>query len=95
MTKRVMVKRLMQRFDISKKEANDYLRRSNWDFGKACSMIELPDKLKQLTDALGEIDWNHIFKTILDSVADVAKRLSEIDWNDCVKQIGDDKHDEG
>ena len=94
MTKYKMIKKFMKEFECSKQEATRLLRSSQWDYDKACSLIDMSDKLKELSKAIEDIDWNGIFRTILDAFTDAINVLKDIDWNDAVIKITEEKERE-
>lgn len=65
MTKRAMVKKFRKETGADKKTAMDYLRKCQWNYGKAVSWYRFPDSLnavKKLVD-----DWTKKFAEMVKS----------------------------
>lgn len=78
MTKRSMTKKFMRETGADKKTATDYLRQSQWNYGKAKSIYLAPDALKNFTEALVNTNWSEILESVAKAVEKVTESVVEI-----------------
>ena len=95
MTKRVMAKKFMRETGADKKTAMEYLRQSQWNYGRAKLLWYAPDALSEFAEKIKEIDWTSIFASLAKAVEECAKTLSEalqgIDWKEAIKNLQEER----
>lgn len=89
MTKRTMTKKFMRETGADKKTAMDYLRKNNWNYGKAIGMYRIPEALpsfKEMVEALSEG-----LKNFAESLKKNDWNKIKNDWNEAIKKSQEER----
>jgi len=98
MTKRSMTKKFMRETGADKKTATDYLRQSQWNYGKAKAIYLAPEALKNVTEVIVSANWSEILESVGNALIKIAGSVVEIlqsdAFQDACKAIAEKRADD-